>query len=53
MNIYKITFNGNSNRYIIASSISAAEYIWNEKPDRFPIQNIELITATALFKDRP
>jgi hypothetical protein len=53
MNIYKITFNGNYNRYIIAISISEAESIWNEKPDRFPIQMIELITTTALSKDRP
>jgi hypothetical protein len=52
MNIYKITFNGNSNRYIIARSISEAESIWNEKPNRFPIQNIEVIASDVLFKDK-
>ena len=52
MNIYKITFNGNYNRYIIAISISEAESIWNEKPDRLPIINIEVIANDVLFKDK-
>jgi hypothetical protein len=52
MNIYKLTFKGGYSKHVIAKSISDAESIWNEKPNRFPIQNIEVIASDVLFKDK-
>ena len=49
MNLYKVTYNETDTYYIVASSFGQAEDLWNRDPDRYEINNLELLSKYLLI----
>jgi hypothetical protein len=49
MKLFKVTFNGSSERYIVAKDFAQAEEIWNSDIDRYKIQSLILVSDDLLM----